>query len=125
MNIFLWVVQSLLALLYVSGGAYKTFAFAEVAKSLPALPLPAWQALGVIEMIGGVLLIVPAAIKWMPSLTPLAAAVLTAETLLLVVIYAQYSLAIAATNPLVFAVVQLLLVAFVAYGRYVLQPVAA
>ncbi|HET8935657.1 MAG TPA: DoxX family protein [Polyangiales bacterium] len=122
MNIFLWVVQSLLALLYLAGGAYKTFAFAEVAKQMPALPLAGWQALGVIEMLGGVLLIVPGAIKWMPSLTPLAAAVLTVETLLLVVIYAQYSLAITATNPLVFAVVQAVLVAFVAYGRYVLVP---
>lgn len=125
MNIVLWIVQSLLALLYLSGGAYKTFAFAEVAKSMPALPLAGWQALGVIEIIGGVLLIVPAAIKWMPTLTPLAAGVLSLETLVLVAIYAQYSTAIAATNPLVWSVVMAVLVAFVAYGRYVLQPVAA
>lgn len=125
MNILLWIVQSLLALLYLAGGAYKTFSFAEVAEGMPALPLVGWQVLGVIEIVGGLLLVIPAALKWMPSLTPLAALVLTLETLLVSAIYARYSLAIAATNPLVWSVVMALLVGFVAYGRYVLEPIAA
>src|SRR5437899_1918820 len=70
------------------------------------------------EMVGAVLLIVPAAAKWMPVLTPLAAAALALETLALAGLYARYSLKLAATNPLVWAVVMGLLSAFVAYGRY-------
>jgi len=122
MNVLLWIVQAALALLYGSGGAYKTFKFAELATQMQALPHAGWRALGVLELVGAVLLIVPAATKWMPSLTPLAAAVLTLETLGLAVLYAQYSLKLTAANPLVWAVVMALLAAFVAYGRYALSP---
>lgn len=118
MTVFLWILQIVLALLYVAGGAYKTFMFDEVASQLSAVPRPVWTALGVVEMIGGILLIVPAALKWMPALTPLAASVLAVETLALVVVYASYSLALRAENPLVWAAVMFVLVAFVAYGTY-------
>lgn len=124
MNILLWVLQAVLALLYLSGGAYKVFSFDELAKQLDALSRGAWSALGVLEMVGAILLIVPAAVKWMPVLTPAAAAVLTLETLALTGLYAHYSLKLDATNPLVWSVVMALLVAFVAYGRYALSPSA-
>ena len=65
---------------------------------------------------------VPAAARWMPILTPLAAGALALETLAIAGLYARYSLKLAATNPLVWAVVMGLLTAFVAYGRYVLRP---
>ncbi len=110
-------LQVALALLYLAGGAYKTFSFDEVAKQMTALPRNGWAALGVIEMLGAVVLIVPAAAKWMPGLTPLAAAVLALETLVLAAVYARYSLKLAVTNPLVWAVGMGLLAAFVAYGR--------
>ena len=122
MNLLLWVLQIVLAFLYLSGGAYKTFSFDELANQMRALPLVGWRALGVLEMLGAVLLIVPAAANWMPTLTPLAAAVLALETLALAGVYATYSLKIAAQNPLVWAVVMTLLVAFVAYGRYTFRP---
>lgn len=118
MNILLWIIQAPLALFYIAGGAYKTFAFDVVAKELHALSRRTWGALGVLEMVGGVLLIVPAATGWQPFLTPLAAAVLSLEALVLSVIYAQYSRKIVAHNPLVWGVVMALLSAFVAYGRY-------
>ena len=124
MNILLWVLQVALALLYLAGGAYKTFMFDELASQMAALSRGGWRALGVLEMVGAVLLIVPAAAKWMPVLTPLAAAVLALETLAIAGLYARYSLKLAATNPLVWAVVMGLLAAFVAYGRYALGPSA-
>src|SRR2546421_12612960 len=117
MNVLLWVLQVGLAMLYLAGGAYKTFKFAELASQMRALPPAGWRALGVLEMVGAVLLIVPAAAQWMPVLTPLAAAALALETLALAGLYARYSLKLAATNPLVWAVVMGLLAAFVAYGR--------
>ena len=49
---------------------------------------------------------------------------LALETLALAGLYARYSLKLAATNPMVWAVVMGLLVAFVAYGRYALRPLA-
>jgi len=122
MNVLLWVLQVALALLCLAGGAYKVFMFDQVANEMwyGALPRGGWGALGVFEMVCGVLLIVPAAAKWMPVLTPLAAAALALETLALSGLYARYSLKLTAGNPLVWAVVMALLAAFVAYGRYAL-----
>ena len=122
MNALLWVVQIVLALLYLSGGAYKAFSFDQVATQLTALSRGGWRALGIFEMLGAVLLIVPAALKWPARWTPIAAAVLALETFALAALYAQYSLQLAATNPLVWALVMGLLAAFVAYGRSALRP---
>jgi hypothetical protein len=124
MNVLLWVLQVALALLYLAGGAYKTFMFDELANQLDVLSRGEWRALGVFEILCAVLLVVPAAAKWMPVLTPLAAAALALETLVLAGLYAQYSLKLTAINPLVWAAVMGLLVAFVAYGRYALRPSA-
>jgi hypothetical protein len=124
MNVLLWVLQVALAFLYLSGGAYKIFSFDELASRMVALPRGGWAALGVLEMVCGVLLIVPAAAKWMPVLTPLATAVLAVETLALAAVYARYSLQLTVTNPLVWAATMGLLVAFVAYERYALTPAA-
>src|SRR5262245_46034194 len=120
MNILIWVVQIALALLSFAGGAYKVFMFDELAKmpATGALSPGGWNALGVFEMLCAVLLIVPAAAKWMPALTPLAAVALALESLGLAVLYAQYSLDLTATNPLVWVVAMGLMAAFVAYGRY-------
>jgi hypothetical protein len=124
MNVLLWVLQIALALLYLAGGAYKVFGGNELAKQFAALPRGGWRALGVLEMSGALLLVVPAALRCMPVLTPLGAAVLALETLALCALYARRSLKLVATNPLVWSVVMEVLVAFVAYGRYALAPVA-
>ena len=118
MNVLLWVLQVALALLYLAGGSYKVFKFDELATHMRALSRGGWRALGVLEMLGAVLLVVPAAAQWMPILTPLAAGALALETLALAGLYARYSLKLAATNPMVWAVVMGLPSAFVAYGRY-------
>ena len=124
MNILLWVLQIALAVFCFAGGAYKNFSFDELAKmpATAALPRGGWGALGVFEMVCGVLLIVPAAMKWMPALTPLAAAALALESVVLAVLFSRYSLRLAATNPLVWVVGMAVVAAFVAYGRYALRP---
>jgi hypothetical protein len=121
MNVLLWVLQVALAVLYFAGGAYKVFSFGELASQFSALSRDGWRALGVFEMVGAVLLIVPAAAKWMPVLTPLAAAALALETLAIAALYARYSVKLTVTNPLVWAVVMGLAAAYVAYGRYALS----
>jgi VIT1/CCC1 family predicted Fe2+/Mn2+ transporter len=120
MNVLLWVLQIVLAVVNFAGGSYKAFKFDTLANQMRALPHSAWRALGVLEMVGAVLLIVPAATGWKPILTPLAAAVLALEAFLLAAVYARYSKKLTAANPLVWAVVMGLLAAFVAYGRYAL-----
>ena len=75
-------------------------------------------------MVCGVLLVVPAATKWMPVLTPLAAAALALESLGLAGMYGRYSLNVTATNPLVWVVLMALMATFVAFGRYTLRSVA-
>ncbi len=122
LNILLWILQAVLAFLFFASGAYKLFSFEELSQTYSALPLIAWQALGVLDLVGAVLLIAPAALHRQPSLTPLAAAVLTVENVGLCLLYATYSLERAATNPLPWALVIGLMTAFVAYGRYRLAP---
>lgn len=122
MNIFLWVVQVALALLCLAGGGFKIFNPDDVAKQIRAIPRGAWRAIGVFEVLGAILLIVPAAANWMPALTPLAAAGLALETAILALVYARYSLKLVAANPLVYALPMCLMAVLVAYGRYSLSP---
>src|SRR5262245_11528283 len=126
MNAVLWISQAVVALLSLAGGAYKVFMFDELAKvpTTAALPRVGWSALGVFEMVCGVLLVVPAVLKWMPELTPLAAAALAVEMLALAAMFARYSLQLAATNPFVWSAGTSLLAGVVAYGRYALQSAA-
>ena len=123
MNVLLWILQVVLALFCLAGGAYKLFQFDELAKvpATAALPRAGWGAIGVLEMLCAVLLIVPMAVNWMPILTPLAAAVLAVEALALSVNNARYSLQLAATNPLVWTLAMAVMAAFVAWGRYMPQ----
>jgi uncharacterized membrane protein YphA (DoxX/SURF4 family) len=122
MNIVLWVLQAALALLYLAGGSFKVFKFDEVARQFTFLPHAGWRALGVLEMLGAILLVVPAATRWMPGLTPAAAAVLALESLTLAAVFARYSLKLTAENPLVWNVTMGLIAGVVAYGRYALRP---
>jgi DoxX-like family len=124
MNVLLWVFQVALAFLYLGGGYFKAFKFDELARQFTFLPHGGWRALGVLEMFGAVLLIVPAATTWMPVMTLVAAAVLALESLALAGVFARYSLKLTVQNPLVWNLVMGLLAAFVAYGRYALRPLA-
>lgn len=124
MNIVLWIVQAVLAFLLLAGGATKAFKFDELAKqpAMSALPRGVWRVIGVLEMLGAVLLIVPAATGWMPELTLLAAGALALESLALSGIYARHSRQLSAANPLVWSAVIGVLAALVAFGRYALSP---
>jgi uncharacterized membrane protein YphA (DoxX/SURF4 family) len=124
MNILLWVLQIVLAFLYLMGGGFKALHPDDPAKQIRAIPPAAWRALGVFEVLGAILLIVPGAANWMPALTPLAAALLAVETLAMAAVYSRYSLKLVPANPLVYAAPMGLLAVLVAYGRYSLGPSA-
>lgn len=122
MNILLWVLQVLGALLYGSSGVMKVFLFDTVSEgvvSFGALPRDGWTALGILELVCAVGLIVPAALRWKPSLTVAAASVLAVESLLFVWVHLQHG----EVPPIVASGVLGLLMAFIAYGRVFLKPI--
>jgi len=122
MNILLWVVQLLAALLYGSSGVMKVFMFDKVSQGVPsfgALPREAWTALGILELVCTVGLIVPAALRWQPVLTILAAAVLALESLVFVGVHVRYH----EVTPVILSGVLGLLMVFIAYGRMFLSPI--
>lgn len=122
MNFLLWVLQILAALLYGSSGVMKLFLFDKISKDIPsfgALPRGIWMALGILELLCTVGLIVPAALRWHPQLTIWAAALLAVESLLFIWVHVKYQ----EPGTLVMVVVLGLLMAFIAYGRMVLKPI--
>jgi uncharacterized membrane protein YphA (DoxX/SURF4 family) len=122
MNILLWVLQVLAALMYGASGIMKVFMFDSISKdvrSFDALPRQAWMALGILELVCTVGLIVPAAFHWQPVLTVVAAAVLAIESLVFIGVHAKYR----EIGSISMCVVLGLLMAFIAYGRMVLMPI--
>ena len=121
MNILLWVLQILAAFLYGASGVMKIFMFDKISKDVPsfgALPRDAWMALGILELVCTVGLIVPAAPHRQPALTVVAAAFLTIESLVFVWVHAKYR----EIAPIILSGVLGLLMAFLVHGRMVLQP---
>ena len=123
MNILLWVLQILAALVYGSSGVMKVFMFDEIKTQVPsfaALPREAWMVLGVLELVCTVGLIVPSALRWKPRLTVVAATLLAIESLVFIWVHVQYR----ETPSIIMSGVLGLLMAFIAYGRSVLKPIA-
>jgi hypothetical protein len=122
MNILLWILQILAALLYAASGVMKVFMFDKVSEGVPsfgALPREAWMALGILELVCVVGLIVPAALRWKPALTAVAATVLAIESLVFIAVHVQFG----EIGSIVLSGVLGLLMAFIAYGRMVLRPI--
>jgi hypothetical protein len=122
MNILLWALQVLAALLYGASGVMKVFMFDEISRGVPsfgALPRDAWLALGILELVCTVGLIVPSVFRWRPVLTVVAAAVLAIESLVFVWVHVTYG----EIPPIIMSGVLGLLMAFIAYGRMVLKPI--
>jgi hypothetical protein len=100
----------------------KVFMFDEVSKdveSFGALPKEAWTALGVMELVCVLGLIVPSLLRWQPRLTVVAAALLAVESLVFIGVHVKYK----EVGPIVMSAVLGLLMAFIAYGRGVLSPI--
>ena len=122
MNTLLWVLQVLAALLYAASGVMKVFMFDKVTQDVPsfgALPREAWTALGILELVCVVGLIVPSALRWQPKLTVVAATALAMESLVFIGVHVKYR----EVAPIVMSAVLGLLMAFIAYGRTVLKPI--
>ena len=77
------------------------------------------MALGILELVCTIGLIVPAAFHWRPKLTILAATLLAIESIVFIWVHVKYF----EMTPLILSGVLGLLMAFIAYGRMVLRPI--
>jgi len=121
MNIALWIVQALLAALFLFAGSMKfIMPIEEMTKQMPSMPGWFLRFIGVAEILGGLGLILPGLLRIQTGLTPLAAAGL-------VVIMIGATTITLMTTGIAMAMVPLivgLLAAFVAYGRWKVTPLA-
>ncbi|MEP7043505.1 MAG: DoxX family protein [Dokdonella sp.] len=122
MNILLWVLQILAAILYGSSGVMKVFMFDKISHDVPsfgALPRGVWTTLGILELVCTIGLVVPGALHWRAQLTVVAATLLAIESLAFVWVHVKYR----ETTPLILSAVLGFMMAFVAYGRMFLWPI--
>jgi uncharacterized membrane protein YphA (DoxX/SURF4 family) len=119
MNVALWIVQVLLAALFVFSGVMKfVMPIEEMTKQMPSMPGWFLRFIGLAELLGGLGLVLPGLVRVAPSLTPLAAAGLVVIMLGATVVSAMIGPVWMALMPLVVGV----LAAFVAYGRWRVVP---
>jgi len=121
MNILLWIIQVLLALLFIFAGAMKfVIPVEEMNRQAPVvLPGLFLHFIGVCEILGGLGLILPALLRIKPGLTPLAATGLGIITLGATVITMKGGAIAMAILPLVVCLLSI----FVAYGRWRVAPI--
>ncbi len=123
MNIALWVVQALLAIMFILAGFPKTFQPLDmVAKRLAWVkdfPPAFTRFIGVSELLGAIGLILPALTHILPWLTGVAAiglAIVMVGAVIFHIMRKEYS-------QIGFSIAILVLSIFVVYGRFVIVPI--
>ncbi|PQP20822.1 DoxX family protein [Rhodococcus opacus] len=119
MNIALWIVAIVLAVAFAAAGVMKlTQSKGKLAASgmgwTESYSPSAVKAIGAVEVLGAVGLILPAAVGIAPILVPLAATGLALVMVGAIVTHARRG----ETQPIVINVVLLALTVFVAWGRF-------
>jgi hypothetical protein len=123
MNVFVWVVQALLAVMFALQGVFLISPPEPMRLVFETLPFSRgfMVAIGILDVLGAIGLILPWALKILPQLTPLAAAGLTIIMIGAIVTHLVRGEIVQAIPALVIAV----LTAFVVYARTVLVPYRA
>jgi hypothetical protein len=119
MTYALWIVQGLLALLFLFAGVMKFIMPIEEMTKEIQLPGAFLRFIGAVEILGALGLILPSLLRIRPGLTPLAAAGLVIVMIGATVISLMIGSVVTALMPFVVG----LLAAFVAYGRWKLVPI--
>ena len=122
-GIALWIVQGLLALVFLFAGGMKlVMPLEELTKGAPVqLPGLFLRFIGVCEVLGAIGLIVPGLARIRPELTPLAAAGLVVIMIGATFLTMAYMSIVMGLPPLIIG----LLAAYVAYGRWRIAPLGA
>jgi len=116
MNRALWIVQGLLAALFLFGGVAKlTMPLDEIAASI-GLPAAFILFIAIAEVLGALGLVLPWALRILPGLTPLAASGLV---IIMIGATTLTAMGVGGGDPVsaLFPGITGLLAAFVAYGR--------
>ena len=118
MTYALWIVQGLLALIFLFAGGVKLVLPLEVLTKQMPLPGLFVRFIGVAEVLGAIGLLLPGLLRIRPGLTPLAAAGLV------IIMIGATTLTLVGGDlaPALIPLVVGLLSAFVAYGRWRLAP---
>ena len=114
----LWTVQVLLPLLFLFAGGMKLTLPPEAFEGAVSLPIAFMRFIGVAQVLGALGLVLPGLLRIRPGLTPLAAAGLVIVMIGATVVSFVSGGVLIALMPLVVG----LLAAFVAYGRWRLEP---
>jgi uncharacterized membrane protein YphA (DoxX/SURF4 family) len=117
MNKFLWVLQTLLAVLFAFSGIVKFLMPIEQMTQNTSLPPLFVYFIGVMEVLGAIGLILPALLLLLPVLTPIAACGLT------IIMAGATVISLPKGKMAIFPFVIGLLALFVAYGRFRLRPI--
>lgn len=123
MNIILWMVQILLAGMFLMAGVMKAFQYERAKTSLfwvKDVPRGLVTFIGICELLGGLGLVLPVLTGILPWLTPLAALGLALIMLFAIIFHVTRR----EPQAIVFTLVLLLLAGFVAYGRFTLVPLS-
>ena len=120
MNILLWVLQILLALHTIMGAVWKFSNSEQTVPSLKSIPHEIWLAMIVIELLCSLGLILPALNKRLAIMVPIAAVCIAAEMLL----FSGLHIYSGDLNygQMIYWIVVAAICAFIAYGRFVLNP---
>jgi hypothetical protein len=117
-NRLLWVVQCLLALVFLFAGGIKLVMPAAALTAQTPLPAALLRFVALMEILGALGLVLPGVLRIQVRLTPLAAAGLVLIMCGAVIVTIQTMGAAMAAMPFVTG----LLAAFVAYGRWRVAP---
>ena len=123
MSVILWILQVLLALLFIFAGVMKFVMSVEEMNQQAPVVLPGLflHFIGICEVLGALGLILPSLLRIQPRLTPLAAVGLAMITAGATVIGLLGPMKVAAAFPFIVC----LLCLFVAYGRWRVKPISA
>ena len=123
LNITLWIVQGLTAALMLMS------AFMKIALPIPELsakwkwtgelPQQVVRMLGIVDLLGGIGIILPAILKIKPGLTPLAAV----GVVLLMISATVFHISRGEASVIAFNIILMLLASFIAWGRYKKLPI--
>lgn len=117
MNIALWIVQGLLAIMFIFAGLTKSFQYEKAKASMPWVKEVSKgfvMFVGLSELLGGLGLVLPHATGIAPILTPIAGLALALIMLLAAIFHAQRK----EYQAIGMNIILLALAVFVAIGRF-------